>query len=91
MENGFAQIRPCDDGITYVMDPHGRILARMAKFPGAPGIIFADVPTEGVQTLCARFGDWLGWRSAAMVLAFIGAGALLGLSGRSLGSYARQA
>ena len=32
--------------------------------------MFADVPTQGVRTLYAQFGDWLGWLSAGLVLAF---------------------
>lgn len=72
VENGFTQVRPTFDGITYAMDPFGRVLARMAEPPGAPGIMFADVPTEGVRTLYARLGDWLGWLLAGMNLVFAG-------------------
>ena len=78
LENGFTQIRPTYDGITYAMDPYGRILNRMAKGAGEPGIMFVDAPTEGVRTLYALFGDWLGWLSAAMVLVFISVAAVRG-------------
>lgn len=69
-ENGFTHIRPTYDGITYAVDPYGRVLAQMDRGLGEPGIMFVDVPTQGVRTVYARFGDWLGWLSIAAVLMF---------------------
>jgi apolipoprotein N-acyltransferase len=83
LENGFTQIRPTYDGITYAMDPYGRILNQMAEGAGEPGVMFADVPTEGVRTLYARFGDWLGWLSAVVVLGFVILAAFHGRSARA--------
>ena len=70
VENGFTHIRPTYDGITYAMDPYGRILATMDRGIGEPGIMYVDVPTQGVRTLYARFGDWLGWLSVGLVVLF---------------------
>ncbi|WP_343080564.1 nitrilase-related carbon-nitrogen hydrolase [Ostreiculturibacter nitratireducens] len=70
VESGFTLVRPTFDGITYAMDPYGRVLAQMDKGTGQPGIMFADVPMKGVRTLYARFGDWLGWLSVAAILVF---------------------
>lgn len=82
-ENGFTHIRPTYDGITYAVDPYGRVLARMDRGVGEAGILYADVSTKGVRTVYARFGDWLGWGSVAAVLAF----ALLALfAGRPSGA-----
>jgi apolipoprotein N-acyltransferase len=68
VENGFTHIRPTYDGITYAMDPYGRVLARMDRGVGEAGIMFVNVPTKGVRTVYARFGDWLGWTSVALVI-----------------------
>jgi apolipoprotein N-acyltransferase len=78
IENGFTHVRPTFDGITYGVDPYGRLLAQMDKGTGQPGIMFAEVPTEGVHTLYARFGDWLGWLSVAAVLAFAALAVVVG-------------
>jgi len=68
VENGFTHIRPTYDGITYAMDPYGHVLGRMDRGIGEPGILYFDVPTKGVRTLYARFGDWLGWMSVGLVV-----------------------
>ena len=52
------------------MDPYGHVLARMDRGIGEPGIMYVDVPTQGVRTLYARFGDWLGWLSVGLVVLF---------------------
>jgi len=82
IENGFTHVRPTYDGISYAMDPYGRVLAQMDRGVGEPGIMYAEVPTRGVRTLYARFGDWLGWLSVGAVLAF---GALAVVAGRPAG------
>jgi len=70
IENGFTHVRPTYDGITYAMDPYGRVLAQMDRGLGEAGIMVVDVPTEGVRTLYADFGDWLGWLSVGLVVLF---------------------
>lgn len=82
VENGFTHIRPTYDGITYAMDPYGRILTQMNRGLGEAGIMYADVPTQGVRTLYARFGDWLGWGSVGLTVLFALAAVVLAL-GRS--------
>lgn len=70
IENGFTHVRTTYNGISYAMDPYGRVLARMDDVEGRGGVMVADVPTQGAATLYARFGDWLGWLSIAALLAF---------------------
>ena len=70
IENGFTHVRPTYDGITYAMDPYGRMLGRMDLGTGRRAILFADVPTQGVRTVYGRFGDWFAWLSIAAVLLF---------------------
>ncbi|MCP4384557.1 MAG: hypothetical protein GY798_24620 [Hyphomicrobiales bacterium] len=72
VENGFTNIRPTYNGVSYAADPYGRILARMDSGDGGSGIMFVDVPTRGVDTLYARWGDWFGWLNVAGLLAFGG-------------------
>jgi apolipoprotein N-acyltransferase len=81
VENGFTHIRPTYDGITYAMDPYGRVLGRMDRGIGEPGIMYVDVPTQGVRTLYARFGDWLGWLSVGLVVLLALAAVVFGRSG----------
>ncbi|HKI98520.1 MAG TPA: nitrilase-related carbon-nitrogen hydrolase [bacterium] len=70
VENGFTHVRTTYDGISYAMDPYGRVLARMANAEQQGGLVVADVPTQGAWTLYARLGDWLAWLSIAAVLGF---------------------
>lgn len=71
IENGFTMVRPVYNGFSYASDPNGRILADMDSEDGGSGLIFADVPVMGRETLFTRWGDWFGWLSIA------GTGALL--------------
>jgi len=89
VENGFTHIRPTYDGITYAMDPYGHVLAQMDRGVGEAGIMRVDVPTQGVRTVYARFGDWLGWLSVGLVV-LLGLAALLygrSRAGRASSSY----
>jgi apolipoprotein N-acyltransferase len=79
VENGFTHIRPTYDGITYAMDPYGRILKQMNRGLGEAGIMHVDVPMQGVRTFYARFGDWLGWGSVGLTVLLALAAALLGM------------
>lgn len=82
IENGFTHVRPTYDGITYAMDPYGRILGRMNRGLGEPGILYVDVPTKGVRTIYARFGDWLGWLSMVLTGLFAILAIVVGRSGK---------
>jgi apolipoprotein N-acyltransferase len=90
VENGFTLIRPTYDGITYAMDPYGRLLGQMNRGFGEAGIMYVDVPTEGVRTAYARFGDWLGWLSVGLVVVFALDGMLFGGRARRLHRYAES-
>ncbi|MBJ3763841.1 hypothetical protein ILP92_13875 [Maribius pontilimi] len=78
VENGFTLIRPTYDGITYAMDPYERLLGQMNREFGEAGIMYLDVPTEGVRTAYGRFGDWLGWLSVALVGLFAAGAVVFG-------------
>ena len=61
IENGFSFIRPTYNGITFAVDYTGKILAEMDSDTTEHGIMYAEVPTQGVPTLYSRIGDLLGW------------------------------
>lgn len=69
VENGFAMIRPVYNGFSYAMDADGRLLAGMDSDLTDTGIMYAEVPTQGVNTLYSRVGDMLGW---LCVVGFVG-------------------
>jgi apolipoprotein N-acyltransferase len=61
IENGFTMIRPVYNGFSYAVDPNGKLLASMDSDNTNTGIMYADVPTQGVNTLYTQIGDVLGW------------------------------
>jgi apolipoprotein N-acyltransferase len=61
IENGFTMIRPVYNGFSYAVDPHGKLLASMDSDNTNTGIMYADVPIKGVNTIYATVGDLLGW------------------------------
>ena len=63
VENGASVVRPTHRGRSLVSDAQGRILAQTDHFQTAPHTLVANVPTQGVATLYARFGDWVAWLS----------------------------
>ena len=69
IENGFSLVRPTYNGITIAQDFNGRILSQMDSEETDDGILYAEVPTRGVNTLYTEVGDLLGWGS---VLGFLG-------------------
>jgi apolipoprotein N-acyltransferase len=71
VENGFTMVRPVQNGLSYVMDFDGRLLASMDSDATQDGILLVDIPTKGVRTLYARVGDLSGWLAVAGLLAFV--------------------
>lgn len=78
IENGMTHIRTTFNGISYAVDPYGRLLGEIDNGAGSASVLLVDVPSEGVPTLYARFGDWLGWLSIASVVLFLMAALLSG-------------
>ncbi len=71
IENGFSMVRPTYNGYSYAVDPNGKLLAHMDSDETTDGIMYADVPTKGVNTLYAKFGDLLGWFCVVGLLGFL--------------------
>lgn len=70
IECGFSLVRPTYNGVSYAVDPYGRILTQVDSDEGGSGITYAEVPTQGVQTMYARFGDLFAWLNVLSLSVF---------------------
>jgi apolipoprotein N-acyltransferase len=72
VEEGLALVRVANTGISAVIDPYGRVIARLGL--GVEGVLDSPLPLplEGL-TPYARFGNWLllGLLIIVICLAFI--------------------
>lgn len=66
VENRVGIARSANTGISMIVDPRGRVVDETPLFQA--GVIVGDVLTTDERTLYTRFGDVLGWLSAAVVL-----------------------
>jgi len=71
IENGFSLVRPTQEGITVAVDFNGNILNQMDSADPGDGIMYADVPTQGVNTIYPNIGDLLGWICVVGFLGFL--------------------
>lgn len=55
VEEGLPMVRAANTGISAVMDPYGRVIARMGI--GAAGVLDSDLPAALPPTLFARWGE----------------------------------
>lgn len=72
VEEGLPLVRSANTGISAVVDPYGRILARLPV--GVAGVIDEGLPRPLPPTLYARFGDGV---FAVLLLVFAAAALLL--------------
>jgi len=79
IEYGFSLVRPSQNGITIAADYNGRILNQMYFADPGDGIMYADVPTEGVSTLYTQIGDILGWICVTGLVGVIPLGIVLSI------------
>ena len=56
VENGVPMIRSANNGISFIVDPYGRILKQTPLF--VQTILAGQVPQPLAPTLYRRFGDW---------------------------------
>lgn len=71
VENGFSMVRPVYNGYSYAVDYNGKLLASMDSDNTDTGIMYADVPTQGANTIYSTIGDLLGWICVVGLLGFI--------------------
>jgi apolipoprotein N-acyltransferase len=72
VEEGLPLANAANDGISGVIDPYGRVIARLGL--EAVGIVDSDLPVHIAKTLYAKIGDWAFF---IMVLGLGVAGVLL--------------
>ena len=68
VEQGLPVVRAANTGISAVIDPYGRVRAAIGL--GEKGVIDADLPKAGPQTLFAQFG--IAIDITALMLAAVG-------------------
>lgn len=61
IEQGFNLLRQANRGLSAAYDYEGRALATMDEPHSHDLTLVAEIPTHGVHTLYARFGDWFAW------------------------------
>lgn len=71
LENGMAVIRQVNSGTSMAVDHQGRLLAYQDFFTTADRVMVVDVPTQGVQTPYAIFGDWFAYLNLALTAFFL--------------------
>lgn len=57
IEEGLPLVRNANDGISGVIDPYGRVIARLGL--NAVGIVDSDLPQPAPPTIFARMGSWV--------------------------------
>ena len=72
IENGFSFVRPTYNGHSYAADYHGTVLAYMDSDQTEEGIMYADIPVQGIKVFYPVIGDLFGWLNIAGLLILIG-------------------
>jgi len=58
IESRYAVVRAAINGISAIISPTGRILARRDHFADGPGVIIAEVPVYSTRTVFSIVGHW---------------------------------
>lgn len=67
VEHGRYLVRAANTGISGIVDPYGRVVARTSLFEGA--VVTGDVRWITAHTLYATIGDLIAWISLAVMAA----------------------
>ena len=68
IEQGVNLVRQTSLGLSAAFDYQGHVLASMDHYSATERTLVSQVPTRGVRTPYARFGDWFAWASLAGVV-----------------------
>jgi apolipoprotein N-acyltransferase len=64
IENGVTLVRQADNGLSFVADPYGRVLAAVDHWTASERVTVAQVPARaGVFTIYPYIGDLFAWLS----------------------------
>lgn len=69
-------VRATNSGVSAIVDPVGRVVAHTGVLTREN--LRAEVALLDQETVYARWGDWVGWLSAALVLVVLGASVIPG-------------
>jgi apolipoprotein N-acyltransferase len=69
IEQGVNLVRQTSLGLSAAFDFQGRTLASMDHYLTSDRVLVSHVPTQGVHTVYAQFGDWFAWFSLAGLVA----------------------
>jgi apolipoprotein N-acyltransferase len=65
IENGFAMFRLARESVSIAVDYQGRPVVLSDYFLTDQSIVYADLSTEGRETVYSLLGDWFAWLSIA--------------------------
>lgn len=71
VEQGVAMVRSANNGISAIVDPMGRIVARLGL--NKVGVVDGNLPVAKNAPYYARFGRLIEFASALLMLAYLGA------------------
>jgi apolipoprotein N-acyltransferase len=64
VENGVTVVRQADNGLSFVVDPYGRVLAAVDHWTASERVLLAQVPAKAaVFTIYPYIGDLFAWLS----------------------------
>lgn len=70
VETGLPMVRSANNGISFIVDPYGRVRQKTPLF--VQGVLVGEVPRPAGPTPYVRFGDWfIGCCLAAIAIVFI--------------------
>ena len=69
IENGRYLVRAANTGISGIVDPYGRVLARSQLF--APEVIVGEVHLVQAPTLYTQIGDVVAYASLVLTVAAV--------------------
>jgi apolipoprotein N-acyltransferase len=84
IEEGLPIVRSTPTGVSAIIDPYGRVLARQLKGLGAAGVVDAPLPAALGPTPFTAFGDVLFWALISLSFAAPLLTIIIGLSLRRI-------
>jgi apolipoprotein N-acyltransferase len=66
IENGVTVVRQADNGLSFVVDPYGRVVAAVDHWTASQRVMLAQVPADAsVLTIYPYIGDMVAWLAMA--------------------------
>ncbi len=72
VENGVTVVRQADNGLSFVVDPYGRVWSAMDHWSASERVLLSQVPAKaGVFTIYPVIGDLFAWLAMAGFVAVV--------------------